>query len=302
MRIFTRARLNPRAAINKVRFITVIALTSYLITACAGNRPTVSEEEFKQYRESQQEWLLSLQEGQSPEVVLRPVLAYQQYFFRYKEDGKLFEYVQGQYPITRTLFGLFFEDGQLTSLLLDQAVTDFGTCRFNHLKQNDTWPLNGFQATASWIRLQSRIGDDYEDAGAEAYPQNAQDSGGISASEAVEIAAHLPLAVVALPFYGIYKMAGGSDEQPSQSGDPKLPNERAIQIELGETTDDELMQLQGAPDGKGGTKQLETWAYVSPNTLFGIVDGTVTSSESLYWHVPRNSETVWSESSCVPPH
>jgi hypothetical protein len=293
--------LRKRVEINKVRFVTVIALLSYLITACAGNRPTVSEEEFKQYRDSQQEWLLSLQEGQSPEVVIRPVLAYQQYFFRYKENEKLFEYVQGQYPITRMLFGLFFEDGRLTSLLLDQAVTDFGTCRFNQLKQKDTWPLDGFQTTASWIRLQSRIGDDYEDASAEAYPQNAKDSGGISANEAIEIATHLPLAVVALPLYGVYKMAGGPYEQPLQSGDPKLPNERAIQIELGETTDDELMQLLGAPDGKGGTKQLETWAYVSPDILFGIVAGTVTSSESLYWYVPRNSETVTSESSCVPP-
>jgi hypothetical protein len=235
----------------------------------------------------------------SPEGALRQVISYQQYFFQYKENGQLFQYMQGKYPITGMLFGLFFEDGQLTSLLLDQAVTDFGNCRFNFYKQQETWPLNGFQTIASWIRQQDRLGDEYNDASI-AYLQNANNSDVVSAEEVVEIASYLPMVVVALPFYGLYKIAGGSDEEQLQSESPEELRKRASQIDMEVTTDIELIRLLGAPNSKRGKEQPVIWTYTSPEILFGIVDGTVRWSESLYWGVPLNSVTVRRNIRCVP--
>jgi hypothetical protein len=305
--------------INKVYFIAAIILVTCFITACAGNhggnQSTISAEELEQYRDNQQKWLSGLQEGMSPEEALRPVLLYQHYFFQYKANGKLFQYMQGQYPITGMLFGLFFEDGQLTSLLLDQAVTDFSTCRINLNKQQRvTWHLSGFQTTAAWIRLQSRLGDEFNDVSS-AYLQNANDSGTTGAFEDVVIgltyipviAVALPVYLFASPFLSEDKIAEGPDQYHLQSyGRPEQLREVANQIELGVATDIELIRLLGAPYYKGDT----IWLYKSPKIHFGIVGGTVSWSESWSWSylnmyspkgVPLNSvTTVQSDYRCVP--
>lgn len=290
--------------INKVCFIAAIVLISCFISACAGNHAgnhtTISAEEIEQYRDNQQKWLSSLQEGMSPEDALRKVLSYQHYFFQYKENGKLFQYMQGQYPITGMLFGLFFEDGRLTSLMLDQAVYDFHWCRYNLYRLHRAhWLPIGFQTAAIWIRLQSRLGDEYDDVST-AY-QTPTDYSGVA--DAVEIITHLPLAAIALPFLvvtpflpedkiaeGPDEIAGDPDEVLLHSyGRPEQLREVAIQIELGVTTDIELMRLLGAPDYKG--EQSGLWIYRSPKIQLGIVDGTVSWSESWSWdsRIPLNN-------------
>jgi len=239
----------------------------------------------------------------SPEDALRQVLSYQQYFFQYKENGKLFQYMEGQYPITGMVFGLFFEDGRLTSLLLDQAVFDFFICRY---RRGNFWPLEEFQTTASWIKLQSRLGDEYDDV-TTAYQQNANDSGVVSAGDAVEIITHLPLAAIALPFIFVMpflpedEIAEGPDEQLLHSyGRPEQLREVASQIELGVTTDIELKQLLGAPDPNFGGDRV--WGYRSLKIQFGIVDGTVMWSESRSSsRIPRNSAITGKRNyRCVP--
>jgi hypothetical protein len=276
----------------KVCCIVTIILISFLITACAGNKTSkhtsISPEEIKQHHNNQQKWLSGLQENMSLEDALKDVFSYQQYLFQYKEKGKLFQYFQGQYPITGMLFGLFFENGRLTSLLLEQAVTDFTVCRLNLGDQEDAWPQNGFQATASWIRQQSRLGDEYGDI-ATAYKQNTNNSGVVSAGDIVEIAAYIPFFAVAPGVLVVMPFLPDKSE--------KL-RERASQIKLGVTSDIELMRLLGAPDVRTGK---DIMVYISLKIDYGIIDGTVSWSE---WRVrdlyPLNSVTAIRNIKCEP--
>jgi hypothetical protein len=316
--------------IKNVCFIFVIVLISYFITACAGNQTsnhtTISAEEIEQHRDNQQKWLSGLQEGMSMEDSLRQVLSYQQYFFQYKENGILFQYMQGQNPITGMVFGLFFEDGRLTSLLLDQAVNDFYFCRYNlYVLHGDNWLPSGFQAASTWIKLQSRLGDKYNDVSTsyQQNQQNANDSGIMEkVGDGVEIATYLPMIAVFLPFYlgaqpflqedkiienpnkiteNPNETAEGPDEKLLNSyGHPEQLREIANQIELGVTTDIEMMRLWGAPDYKTDTM----WVYSPPTFKFGIVGNTVRWSESWSWYdkgVPRNNTTTNQGSSRCEP-
>lgn len=287
------SRSCERSLLKKPYFISPLIFSLFLLASCMGNHAAISVEEFEQHQESQWQWLYSLHEGMTPEEALAHVLSYEQYVFKYKEKGELFQYTQGQYPGTGTLFGLFFEDGRLTSLLLDQFVKDFGNCRFNLLSQDESWPLDKFQETASWIRLHNRLEGEYNDVGT-AYTQSKNSREGSSTDEAVEIITHLPLAVVALPFYGLYKLAGGSSESPEQL------KERVGQIELGVTTDKELARLLGTPYSKRGTEQREVWRYTSPDIIFGVVGGIVSWIESPLYGIPLNGVTIRRNNKCVP--
>ena len=282
---------------NKVCFVTAIVLVYFLMTACAGNhtastvketeqsnnKTIISAEEIKQYRDNQQKWLSGLQEGMPLEDALRQVVSYLQYSFQYQENGRLFQYMQGQYPITGMMFGLFFEDGRLTSLLLDQSVYDFYWCRYNYARVRghlfQYWLPGGFKKTASWIEQENRLGDEYDDVST-GNRQVVKNSG--AGTKAIEIAAHLPLAAVALPFFLVALPFLPEDEIAKEPEDTaKRHDERLIEaagkIKLGVTTDIELVQLLGTPDNKGGT----SWTYKIPNlTKFGITDGIVSWIES----------------------
>jgi len=281
---------------TKVFCITAIALIFFFIIACAGNhtaipareieqfdnQTTISAEETKQYGDNQQKWLSGLQEGLSPEDALGQVFSYLKYSFQYKENGKLFQYIQGQYPVTCMEFGLFFEDGRLKSLLLDKAVWDFQLYRYNyarvwsHLFQY--WLPNGFQEGVALIRQQNRLGDEYNDVRTECR-QHVEDKGeAAKASEAIitglSFLPMVPFVLVAMPFTPEDQIAGEPEEIA------KSPNEQlrevASKIKLGVTTDNELMQLLGTPDYKGDT----SWTYKIPHIKFGIADSIVIWSES----------------------
>lgn len=282
--------------INKVFYITAIALIFFFITAYACNhteipekkieqsdkQTTISAEEIEQYRDKQQKWLAGLQEGLSPEDALGQVFSYLKYFFQYKENGKLFQYIQGQYPATCMEFGLFFEDGRLTSLLLDKAVLNFHWYRYNYARVRSHlfqyWLPNGFQEGVSLIRQQNRLGDKFNDVRT-ACRQHVDDKGGAAkASEAIItslfFAPFVPYVLVAKSFMPEDKIDGEPGEIV------KSPNEQlreaVSKIKLGVTTDNELMQLLGTPDYKGDT----SWTYKIPHIKFGIADGIVKWSES----------------------
>ena len=274
--------------INNVLCFTAIVLISFFITACASNhtatsvkdveqsekQTTISAEEIKQYSDKQQKWLSGLQEGLSPEDSLGQVFSYLNYFFLYKENGKLFQYFQGKFPVTCMDFGLFFEDGRLTNLHLDKAVWDFQSYRHSYGHIFQYWLPDGFQEGISLVRQKNRLGDEYNDVRT-ACRQHVDNKGG-AADVAEAIATSLlfaPLlpALVALPFLPEDKISEVPDEQL---------REVASKIEMGVTTKSEVRQLLGNPDNNAGNG----WSYKMPYIKLRFVDGIVRWAE--FWYMP----------------
>jgi hypothetical protein len=295
---------------NRQRCYLAIVLISFVMTGCAShnaastvkdteqssNKTTISVEEIKQYLDKQQKWLSGLHEGMPPEDALRQVVSYMQYSLQYQENGRFFLYMQGQYPKTGLMFGLFFEDGKLTRLLLDQAVYDFYWCRYNYARVRghlfQYWLPGGFKKTASWIEQEDRLGDEYDDVST-GYRQAVNNNG--AGTEAIEVATHLPLAAFALPLYLVALPFLPENEIVGEPGETaKSRNKRLIEaagkIKLGVTTDIELMQLLGIPDNKGDTR----WTYRNHILMeFGIIDGIVSWIESWTKATPlKMSNTV----------
>jgi hypothetical protein len=292
--------------INRLFFIAAIVLAPLYITACAGNHTAIpakeieksgihtviSAEEIEQYRDNQQKWLSDLHEGMSPEETLRQVSSYLEYFFQYKENGKLFQYIQGRYPATCMMFGLFFEDGKLTSLLLDRAVWDFDWYRYNYARVRghlfQYWLPNGFQEGVSLIRQHNRLGDEYDNVSTECRQHVADKGGAAKASEAIItglfFAPFLPYALVAMPLMQEDEITEEPDKIAKSRNKQRLV--KANKIELGVTTTIELEQLLGTPDYKGDTM----WTYRFPSIRAGIGDGVVIWSESQ--STSRSQETI----------
>jgi hypothetical protein len=272
--------IHKRVTFNKIYFIAAIVLVSCFVTACAGKTAT---KEIDSYYDSQQKWLLGLREGMSPEEALGQVISYQQYFFQYKKNEKLFQYMQGQYPVTGMVFGLFFEDGNLTNLRLNQGVNNYGGC-------HDQLSIG---TTIAWIKQENRLGGEFDDVRRISTRQNTNENKKISGSEVGQIIAILPLAVVALPFALVDalfipdkpddKLVEEPDKIDPRRNGVDIASRRlaASQIELGVATDSDLIRLLGDPDYKEG--KFDTWYYNFPKIKFGFVNNTVGWSESCFW-------------------
>jgi hypothetical protein len=217
----------------------------------------------------------------SVEEALGRAPPYRYYVFQYRENERLFQYIQGRYPVTETLYALFFEDGHLTSLLLDRSVTEADNYHFHLYKRQDAWPLSGFQATAEWIRQRDRIG---RDLGKICGARPAADSGEESAAaDVVEAAAHLPLALVAAPFAMPFLFFDSGGQERSE--------QRLAQVQLGVTTSEQLLGLLGKPMSIWERQWGDRWNYRVPDASFGLVDGIVMWGESNWWGTPVTRST-----------
>lgn len=264
------------------RSLLIIASTA--LASCAGESPQVQPEQLASSIESQSLWLKSLRHGMSVEQALEQAPPDRHYVFQYRQEETSFHYVQGRYPVTETLYALFFVDGRLASLLLNQSVTEADSYHFHLYQRRDSWPLTGFENTVEWIKLRDRIGGDFKDL---CGPGPAADSSSETpAADAIEAAAHLPIAVavapVALPF-----LFFGSD-------DDKWRDEPLAQVKLGLTTEAELLDLLGKPMMKRELDWGERWNYRVPDASFGLVGGVVMWGESNWWGTPvdRSAKTA----------
>lgn len=277
--------------------LLLLALT-LLLTSCASNgvsdKPAITADEIEQYRGSHSAWLSSLQAGMPLDTALGQVLPYQQYFFQYRESGRLFQYSEGKLPVTGILFGLLFEDGRLQSLLLDQDVVDFFYCRFNMAeqarlanKQRGAWHTGDFGKTLAWVRQCNRIGTRYNDT-----PRAHRKENGNAGAHAVESIIHGVAFAPLLPF-ALVGMAITPDDGTSDYGQPERLVELASQIEPGVTSKSDLVRILGYPSSN--LEKTGIWEYVWPDARFGFVDGIVQWSESRskYWKAPRNSSTTF---------
>lgn len=292
-----------KSQINTECCYIAISLMVFFIAACAanhnvsqsaisagevkqsGNITTNFLEEFELYRNSQLKWLSGLQEGMPQEDALIQVSSYLKYFFQYIEGGKIFQYMEGQYLVTRMQFGLLFEDGRLAGLILDKSVKDFIWYRYNyarewrHLFQH--WLPTGFQESISFIRQENRLGDNYDDVSSN-FPQDIVDNGNAAKTTEAVItslffAPFAPAVLMVMPFVPEEETTVKSKEIDNITDDKK--KDLARELELGVTTEKELVKIIGTPAYKSG-KML---SYKSPNTInFGIHDGIIIWSESWF--------------------
>lgn len=272
-------------------FLTILFIVLNF-AACAANRGALSQEEIDAYYDRQEKWLTSLGEGMTPAEALDQVSSYKHYVFRFHDGERSFQYVRGKYPGTDTLYGLFFQDNRLTSILVDQPVMDLDLCRSSHMREEDAWPLSGFEGTVAWIRSRNRLGDDYADL-RQVQRTTETNGDGPSGGDIVEIATHLPLAVLAAPVYGIYKVAGGSEEKEAA--------EQENGIAPGRTTGAQLLEMHGNPMYRRKHDKYEVLRYRVPDASFGVAEGLVRWSEYNWWGTPSNDRTSPSGTACVLP-
>ncbi len=292
----------------RMHFIALlIALLSCLATSCSGKQSTekinLSAEEMAQYKQNQQEWLRNLKEDMLLEDVLKPVQNYQQYFFQFKKSGHTYQYSEGKDPFTQLLFGFFFENGQLKSLLLNQSVTDFFYCRWGQSEQarksqeqRGAWNEIRFEENVAWVRQKNQLGDDFNSLNTTIL-QGKKDSESNSSAEAIITT----LAFAPFLPYALVGMAVSPDDESPDYSRPGFMLELAKQIKLGVTTREDLMQILGYPSTNLEKSQI--WEYTHPDIRFGFVDGTVhwSQSRAKNWYAPVNSTTkTKSNYKCIP--
>lgn len=257
----------------------------------------------EQYKQNQQLWLRNLNVGMPLENALRPVLSYQQYFFQFKKGEHTYQYSEGKDPITHLLFGLFFEDGELKSLLLDQSVSDFFSCRWSQSeqvrklqKQRGAWNEVNFDKNVAWIKQKNELGGEFNNLQSAPLLQNSDSQSSSTAEAIITTMAFAPF----LPYALISMAISPDDEQPDYSR-PENMLKLAQQIELGVTTGEELMQLLGYPSTNLEKSQI--WEYTHPDIRFGFVDGTVhwSQSRAKNWYAPvNNTTTTKANYKCIP--
>jgi hypothetical protein len=270
-----------------LRSASILFLTVTLVGCLSGSK-TLTKEEAANYSSEQTEWLTGLREGMRPIEVRKNLPRYNHYIFNYSENGTLYSYIQGRYPVTETLYGLLFKDDQLVSILLDQPVTELDMCRSKHFMEKDSWPFAGFEETVAWIEQQNMLGSDVSKLTPPDSPEVPANST-LSAGEMAEIITHLPLVILAAPGYGLHKLFGKGDDEERQS-----------QIMLGKTSREELVALLGNPLNSSTHETGEILQYRTPDARFGVSEGTVRWSEHNWWGTPTNHRTKRSDATCVP--
>ncbi len=265
----------------RLRGLAFLIIASIAVVGCASESPRVSAEQLASHTGAQYLWLASLRHGMSVEEALEQAPPYKHYVFQYKDKGAFFHYMQGRYPVTETLYALFFEDGRLASLLLNQSVTEADSYHFHLYRRKDAWPLTGFENTVEWIKVRDRIGGDFNTL---CRPGPSVESvSETPAADAIEAAAHVPIALVAAPIALPFLFFG--------SGDKEWSDEPLAQVELGLTTSAQLLELLGKPMGKREHEWGERWSYRVPDASFGLVGGIVMWGESNWWGTPIDRST-----------
>jgi len=236
----------------------------------------------------QQQWLTSLRSGQAIDQVLAPVLAYQKYSFETKSDTQLYQYVEGKYPGTNMLFGLYFVDTSLMALILDQQVVDFALCRSYGNKGGLHWlDAKGIETSGFWLVQQNRLASEFN---IEIVHPNRNIDHSMSGSDMLEAGTYLPIIAVALPFYLIDRVAGGMQLDAKKAKEQIHLQDAVQKIKLG-MTKDQLLRTLGSPNQKRSAADTTIWIYRSLAMSFGVHEGLIVWKESLFTGIPSNSST-----------
>ncbi|MBD3649431.1 MAG: hypothetical protein HUJ31_18715 [Pseudomonadales bacterium] len=258
--------------------------------------------------DAQAQWLTSFVPGQlladttvptaveQAGSVTTPTSGTYYYSVEASQNGKLYQYIQGLYPNTRLPYGLYFQDGRLTGLILGKDVVNFYHCEqfYRHggyqpaYRRNTPLPYR-IETVSQWIGQHNRLGTDddarrvHVELDAHGRARNTNHVQRRNPAGAVEVIAHVPIAMMAAPIYGVSRLS------PFRGMFQKLERERvakrqrwadtARDIHPGSLTGDALLELMGPPVSKfswpGGEGLSYSWPDDPDQLSFGIKDGLV---------------------------
>lgn len=261
-----------------------------LLAGCASvNQAQAPAQTLENVLDAQEKWLHGLERGQPIQDIALPIAPNTQYTLEIFHRGQLYQYIKGMYPSTGVLYGLYFEAGQLTALLLDQDVTDFFQCEYAYRHKSGQWLRSGMLPASDWVKKRDLLGRDFD------ARVTHIDNEGMDASEVIEAATYLPMAAIAAPIYVAYLLAGGGERDERHA---RQLAEAVSELHPGTATEDDLQRLMGPPERQIPWESGNMWYYNLYTILFGTADGIVMWKESGRVETPRNSSTKFGNAEC----
>jgi hypothetical protein len=122
----------------------------------------------------------------------------------------------------------------------------------------------------------------------------------LDSADVVEIVAHLPLAVIGMSAYGTSQLPPVRQllerQEKRENAKRQQWAKTAARIHPGSVTDDEVLQLMGAPvskfDWPGGAGWVYSWPNDPEKLSFGMKDGRLMWKVSGSSKEPRNASTT----------
>jgi hypothetical protein len=270
--------------------------------------------------DAQERWLLGFKTGQSIEHVNIPVgpsgsnnpskSVSNEFYYSVESthQGKLYQYIQGKYPGTNVLYGLYFEDQELIALLIDQEVVDFYHCeypfRHGYKMAYKPWPAYHYQMEAinNWVKKRNRLGTDFNARAVHKLMRPVESKKEMSVADAVVIVTYLPLIAIGTQAYAVSFLPPVNWLLKKEEGKRQKKRqqwaEAANQIHPGSVTEDDLLRLMGVPASKFAWQGGSGWQYSWPGDPyglnFGIKNGLVIWKQSGFRKNPENESTSWS--------
>lgn len=297
----------------KLKFLAAILL---LLAGCASDnhgqlspRQQVSPRQLEQARDAQAKWLKGLERGQPIQDIKVAAVLGTTYLFEVVDRGRVYQYVSAKYPITETLYGLYFESGQLNALLLDEDVIDFYSMERSYRHDSDEWLETGMERANNWLKLHDLLERDFDARLAHSGVRFKQDYhpgqtlSGEDVAHGIEIATYMPLAVIGLAAYVVSPLLGTGENDKSDVKDDSTARDYKAErrkakaerkkaeaarhkaksnigkVLAGVTTSDDLLSLMGPAEWTYSWVGGDVWVYDSANILIGAADGIVVWKE-----------------------
>ena len=244
---------------------------------------TIPQEVLETILDGQEEWLLSLNISQSIEGFTLPAMVLDPndpttnvgidfyYALEVSYDGNLYQYIRAMYPRTDTLYGLYFVEGELAGLLLEQNARDFANCEssFRAGRPPRDWdqdvPPYDIDPVNEWVRQRNLLGTEF-DARIFHVPQRSrEDDEQTDSGDTVAAIVHVPIAIMALPAYAASFLP--PVRWLIRMGDRRWERKRqrwansARQIRPGTSTEEDLREVMGRPLRRREWRDGTEWQY-----------------------------------------
>ena len=276
-----------------------LLLTIPPLIGCATSNLEPAPAVTQQMLFEQEQMFDSVYVGQPISETMDLMAEYRANFFEAIENGTVYQYMDAKYPGTDVLFGVYFEDGKLVALILEQDVVDFFSCRSYVVVKGarEHWLSDGIAPYADWVKAHNRLDDDFDERAH--HPETVVD-GGPDPLYVLEAMTYLPLVAIVLPvapyLYLADLVAGGPQKR-------KNLLQTAPTIQLG-YSEEQLISLMGPYDRRDQVGSATVFTYFGPSYSYGLVDGQVVWRESasrfqINSTTPGNSSTVNRVSNCA---
>ena len=128
-----------------------------LLTSCASSGPSLQEQNrLRQLQEEHARFTSSINPTLNIEEIRESIWPSVENYFEVLEDNSLHEYIQARLPHSGVLFGLYFENGILTGLIVEKDVTDFHILRSSEPSEPH-WMSAGFSPYREWVMSRNKI-------------------------------------------------------------------------------------------------------------------------------------------------